>query len=57
MLIAILGNRSGSVRRDVEFSCGVFAADGIGEVTIRELREFEAARQLEWVCPICASWS
>lgn len=49
MLVAVLGNARGSIKRDIEFSGGVFTASGLGEVSVDELREFEAASQLRWV--------
>ena len=49
MLIALLESACGSFKRDVEFSRGTFIADGLGEVGIDDLRQFDSARQLEWV--------
>lgn len=51
MLIAVLESARGSIERDVEFSRGIFTAEGLGEVSVDDLREFEAASQLGWVCP------
>lgn len=51
MLIAVLGNEYGSVKRDIEFSNGVFTAEGLGQISVDELREFETADQLIWVSP------
>jgi hypothetical protein len=48
MLVAILQNGPGSIERDVEFSRGVFMAEGLGEVAVDDLREFDAASQLSW---------
>jgi hypothetical protein len=48
MLVAVLDNGHGSIKRDVDFSRGVFTADGLGEVSVDDLREFDAAGQLSW---------
>jgi hypothetical protein len=48
MLVAVLENGRGSTKRDVEFSRGVFVTDGLGEVSVDDLREFDAAGQLAW---------
>ena len=48
MLVAVLENGRGSIERDVEFSRGVFTAEGLGEVSVDDLREFDAAGQLRW---------
>jgi len=49
MLIAVLESSQGSVKRDVEFARGAFTAEGLGEVCVDDLRELDAARQLDWV--------
>ena len=49
MLIAVLESTCGSIKRDVEFSRGAFTAEGLGELCVDDLREFDAARCLEWV--------
>lgn len=51
MLIAVLENAPGSIKRDVAFSRGEFTAEGLGELCVDDLRELDAARQLEWVSP------
>ena len=48
MLVAVVENRRGSIDRDVVFSRGVFTAEGLGEVSVDDLREFDAAGQLSW---------
>jgi hypothetical protein len=48
MLVAVLDNGLGSIHRDVDFSRGVFSAEGLGEVSVEDLREFDAAGQLSW---------
>jgi hypothetical protein len=48
MLIAVLDNGLGSIQRDVDFSRGAFSIEGLGEIGIEELREFDAAGQLSW---------
>lgn len=49
MRIAVLESARGSVERDVEFSRGVFTAEGLGEISADDLRELDAANQLRWV--------
>jgi hypothetical protein len=49
MLVAVLDNGHGSIERDVEFSRGVFTAEGLGEIGVEDLREFDAAGQLSWL--------
>ena len=48
MLVAVLQNGGGSIERDVDFSRGVFTAEGLGEVSVADLREFDSAGQLSW---------
>ncbi|NTU70640.1 MAG: hypothetical protein HGB10_02295 [Coriobacteriia bacterium] len=48
MLIAVLESTPESIERDVEFSYGTFTAEGLGELSIEELRAFDAAGQLRW---------
>ena len=48
MLIAVLQNGWGSIERDVGFSRGVFTAEGLGEVSVDDMREFDKAGQLSW---------
>jgi len=48
MLIAVLGSAHGSVERDVEFSRGMFTTEGLGEISVDDLRELDAANQLNW---------
>jgi hypothetical protein len=50
MLIAVLESARGSIKRDIEFSRGAFYAEGLGELSVEELRELDANNQLEWVC-------
>ena len=49
MLVAVLRSTHGPTERNVEFSQGVLSADGLGEVTPDDLREIDAAGQLNWV--------
>ena len=49
MLIAVLESSQGSIKRDVEFARGAFTAEGLGELRLDDLRELDAANQLEWV--------
>jgi hypothetical protein len=49
MLIAVLGIARGSVGRNVEFSRGTFTAEGLGEVSLDDLRQFDAVDRLDWV--------
>ena len=49
MLVAVLDNGHGSIQRDVEFSRGVSTAEGLGEIAVDDLREFDAAGQLSWI--------
>jgi len=48
MLIAVLESARGSVERDVEFSRGMFTTEGLGEISIDDLRRLDAANQLAW---------
>ena len=48
MQVAVLDNGRGSTARDVDFSRGVFTAEGLGEVSVDDLREFDTAGQLSW---------
>lgn len=49
MLIAFLESTPSSVERDVCFERGVFTAEGLGELSIEDIRELDAARQLSWL--------
>ncbi len=49
MLIAVLTSSHGAIERDVEFCRGTFAAEGLGELSHEDVREFDAAGQLHWV--------
>ena len=48
MLIAVLESARGSIERDVEFSRGMFTTEGLGEISIDDLRRLDAANQLAW---------
>ena len=48
MLVAVVHNGHASVERDVDFSRGVFVADGLGEVSVDDLRDLDAAGQVLW---------
>ena len=48
MLVAVLQNGHGAIGRNVEFSRGVFLAEGLGEVSVEDLREFDTVGQLSW---------
>jgi len=49
MLVAVLESMTGAIGRNVDFSRNVFAAEGLGEVTIDDLRQFDANGRLAWV--------
>ena len=49
MLVAALAGVRGSVDRDVEFSRGVFIAEGLGEISVSDLHDFDASGQLSWI--------
>lgn len=48
MLIAVLESGHSPIERDVEFALGAFTAEGLGELSIEDLRDLDAARQLRW---------
>jgi hypothetical protein len=48
MLIAVLESARGSIERDVEFSRGMFTTEGLGEISVEDLRQLDAANQLTW---------
>jgi hypothetical protein len=49
MLVAVLESSPGAIERDVQFACGVFSAEGLGEMSTKDLLELDAAGQLRWV--------
>lgn len=49
MLIAFLESTPESVARDVCFERGVFTAEGLGEVSVEDLKALEASRRLSWL--------
>lgn len=49
MRVAVLANAHHSVERDIDFTGGVFTADGLGEMSVDDLRELDAEGQLQWL--------
>jgi len=49
MLIAFLESTRGSIERDVCFERGVFTAEGLGELSLEDIKELDAGRQLSWL--------
>ncbi len=49
MRIAVLDSPRSSIGRDVDFSLGVFTVDGLGEVSIDDLHEFDVAGNVHWL--------
>lgn len=48
MRIAVLERVHGSAERNIEFSRGMFTAEGLGELSVEDLRRLEAANMLVW---------
>ena len=48
MRVAILDTSGSSIGRDIDFSRGVFTADGLGELSAADLRVLDASGQLAW---------